>query len=197
MVAHLGQVVELLAELHVLFAVGDVAPRGDIAVVDHHPVVSRAADVAGMAQIGEIMGATSTAAASTGSRRRCSPFARARPCGGSPAPGRCEGDLVHRATCIPAGRGCRALFGQEPPTSPSRRRTELMFQVARVKGMENQQGGAGKLTRMGRARIDLAQPSRQKKAGQEARPGPTGRMPRHNPDATRGTCCTTCACVER
>jgi hypothetical protein len=53
-VAHLGEEIQLLAKFLILGAVGDIAPGGDIAVVDHHPVGQPCGHVAGMAEGGEI-----------------------------------------------------------------------------------------------------------------------------------------------
>ncbi len=54
-VAHVGEVVELLPELHVDFAVGHVAAGGDIEIVDGDPVFQPPGDVAGVAETGKIL----------------------------------------------------------------------------------------------------------------------------------------------
>lgn len=53
-VAHLGQEIQLLAELDVLLAIGNVAARRDVEVVDGDAVLQPRGDMAGMAQPGII-----------------------------------------------------------------------------------------------------------------------------------------------
>ena len=56
MVAHFGEVIELLAELHIFHPVGNVTPGGDVEIMDRHAVFQPPGDVAGMTKGGEIMG---------------------------------------------------------------------------------------------------------------------------------------------
>ncbi len=55
MVAHRGQIVELLAELHVHLAVGNIAPRGNVEIVDGNAAIQPRGNMARMSEIDEVM----------------------------------------------------------------------------------------------------------------------------------------------
>ena len=138
MVAHIGQIVEFLTKFDVLFPIRNVAARWHIEIVHRNAVFQFPGDVAGMAEGCEIFGPgffhrdfrhngdaiVPFVAARDHVRvsKRSKPIAR---------------NFVDRAFAFLQAQHVGGLFFQtwNFSTIGSRRRTELMFHVARVKGI--------------------------------------------------------------
>ncbi len=137
---HLGDEIELVAELRVDLRVRLVAAGGDVEIVDE----DRAAagldadrEVAAVADVAEIAASRrSRAAGARWSRRRDSPSGRGSRCARSRALEAPRRGTGRPGTSSPAGRARPArCSASRRSTSGMRRRTELMFQVAMEKGM--------------------------------------------------------------